>query len=32
LVGRAEIIAISTSGAFWELWNWRFLRSFTLVD
>ena len=32
LVGRAEIIAISSSGAFWELWNWRFLRSFTLVD
>ena len=32
LVGRAEIIAISSAGAFWELWNWRFLRSFTLVD
>jgi signal peptidase I len=32
LVGRAEIIAISTSGAFWELWNWRLLRSLTLVD
>jgi signal peptidase I len=31
LVGRAEIIAISSAGAFWELWNWRLLRSFTLV-
>ncbi len=32
LVGRAEIIAVSTAGAFWELWEWRFLRSFTWVD
>ena len=31
LVGRAEIIAISSAGAFWELWNWRLLRSLTLV-
>ena len=32
LVGRAEIIVISSAGAFWELWNWRLLRSLTLVD
>lgn len=32
IVGRADIIAVSASEAFWKLWSWRFGRSFTLVD
>ena len=31
LVGRAEIIAISSDGPFWEVWNWRFGRFFTII-
>lgn len=31
LVGRAEIIAISSDGPFYELWNWRFDRFLTLI-
>ena len=31
LVGRAEIIAISSDGPFWEVWNWRFSRFFTII-
>ncbi|MGF1447715.1 MAG: signal peptidase I [Pikeienuella sp.] len=32
LIGRADIVAISSAGAFWELWNWRFSRSLELID
>ena len=28
-VGRAEVIAVSSDGAFYELWNWRFSRILT---
>ena len=31
LVGRAEIIAISSDGPFYELWNWRFGRFLTVI-
>jgi signal peptidase I len=31
LVGRAELIAVSADGPFWQVWNWRFGRSFTGV-
>ncbi len=31
LVGRAELIAISSDGPFWEVWNWRFGRFFTII-
>ncbi|MEM7268404.1 MAG: signal peptidase I [Pseudomonadota bacterium] len=31
LVGRAEIIAISSDGPFYELWNWRFGRFLTII-
>jgi len=23
LIGRAEVVALSADGAFWQLWNWR---------
>lgn len=32
LIGRAEIIALSSSGAFWEIWDWRFDRFFKAID
>ncbi len=32
LIGRAEIIALSADGAFWEVWDWRFDRFFELID
>lgn len=32
LIGRAEIIAFSSDGAFWEVWNWRFSRFFTGIE
>jgi signal peptidase I len=28
LVGRAEVIAVSADGPFWQVWNWRFGRTF----
>jgi signal peptidase I len=28
LVGRAEVIAVSADGPFWQVWNWRFDRTF----
>ena len=31
LVGRAEIVAISSDGPFYELWNWRFDRFLTII-
>ena len=31
LLGRAEIIAISSDGPFYELWNWRFDRFLTII-
>jgi signal peptidase I len=32
IVGRAEILFVSTEGAIWEVWRWRFERLFDLVD
>lgn len=32
LLGKAQIIAISSEGRFYEIWNWRFTRSMTVVD
>lgn len=32
LVGRADVIAISAEGPFWQLWNWRFSRFFKSID
>jgi len=32
LVGRAEFIFLSTKGAFWEPWKWRFDRFFTDIQ
>jgi signal peptidase I len=32
LVGRAEILFVSTEGALWEVWKWRFPRIFNLVE
>lgn len=32
LIGRAEIIALSAEGPFWQVWNWRFGRFFELID
>jgi len=31
LVGRAELIAISSDGPFYQLWNWRFDRFLTVI-
>lgn len=31
LVGRAEIVAISSDGPFWEVWNWRWGRFLTII-
>jgi signal peptidase I len=32
LVGRAEVIAVSADGPFWQVWNWRFGRSFSAIE
>ena len=32
IVGRAEVLFVSTEGALWEIWRWRFGRLFNLVD
>ncbi len=32
LVGRADLIALSFGGAFWEVWNWRGDRFFLSID
>ena len=32
LVGRAEIIALSSGGAFWEVWKWRPDRFFRVIE
>jgi len=32
LIGRAEVIALSAYGAFWQLWNWRGDRFFKSVE
>jgi signal peptidase I len=32
LIGRAEVIALSADGAFWQFWNWRGDRFFRSVD
>lgn len=32
LIGRADVIALSSAGAFWQVWNWRFSRFFKSVD
>ena len=32
LIGRAEIIALSSGGAFWQVWDWRFDRFFELIE
>ena len=32
LIGRAEIIAISAEGPFWQVWNWRFDRLFKRIE
>jgi signal peptidase I len=31
LIGRAEMIALSADGPFWQFWNWRFDRFFKLI-
>jgi signal peptidase I len=32
LIGRAEVIAFSADGPFWEVWNWRFGRIFETIE
>jgi signal peptidase I len=32
LIGRAEIVALSSAGAFWEVWKWRFDRFFKTIE
>jgi signal peptidase I len=32
LIGRAEVIALSADGPFWQIWNWRFGRFFNSID
>ena len=32
LIGRAEVVALSSAGAFWEVWKWRFDRFFESID
>jgi signal peptidase I len=32
LIGRAEVIALSADGPFWQIWNWRFDRFFKSID
>ena len=32
LIGRAEVIALSADGAFWQIWNWRADRFFKSIE
>jgi len=32
LIGRADLIALSSQGAFWEIWNWRVDRLFRTIE
>ena len=32
LIGRADVIALSSGGAFWEIWKWRWDRFFKSID
>jgi len=32
LIGRADIVALSSAGAFWEIWEWRTSRFFKSID
>ncbi len=32
LIGRADIVALSSAGAFWQVWNWRFDRFLESID
>ena len=32
LIGRADVIALSSSGAFWEFWKWRWSRIFKSIE
>ena len=32
LIGRAEVVARSSAGAFWQVWKWRFGRFFESID
>lgn len=32
LIGRAEVIALSTGGAFWQIWKWRGGRFFNAIE
>jgi len=32
LIGRADLIAISSDGAFWQIWNWRLDRLFKSIE
>jgi signal peptidase I len=32
MIGRADLIAFSSDGAFWEIWNWRFDRLFKAIE
>ena len=32
LIGRAEVIALSADGAFWQFWNWRGDRFFKSIE
>jgi signal peptidase I len=32
LIGRAEVIALSSDGSFWQLWNWRVNRFFKSIE
>ena len=32
LIGRADVIAFSSEGPFWQIWNWRFDRLFKAID
>jgi signal peptidase I len=32
LIGRAEVIALSADGPFWQIWNWRFDRFFKTIE
>jgi signal peptidase I len=32
LIGRAEVIALSADGPFWQFWNWRGSRFFKSIE
>lgn len=32
LIGRAEVVALSSKGAFWQIWKWRFDRFLDLIS